>query len=149
MAFWSASLATRNTFMSIITWTKECFATQVALHDEEHRHLFDLLNLLHAEIASADRHSIGIAFDNMTAFLAEHFASEERSMSMVAYPDFKPHKLEHDKLIKHCRDLQTGFHAEQLEIEAQTTRYLRDWLCHHIPCSDFKYAPSLVADGLK
>ena len=36
--------------MSLITWTQSQFGTSVALHDEEHRHLFNLLNDLHAKV---------------------------------------------------------------------------------------------------
>lgn len=135
--------------MSLITWTQERFATQVAQHDEEHKHLFDLLNGLHSSVGSGERSRIGAALDSLIAFVAEHFASEERNMSLVDYPDFKQHKLEHDSLVKLCLDLQAEFHAGLTQINEQTTLYLRDWLCRHIPGVDFKYAPALVAGGIK
>jgi hemerythrin len=135
--------------MSLITWTQERFATQVAQHDEEHKHLFNLLNGLHASVGSGERNSIGAALDGLIAFVAEHFAAEEKNMISVDYVDFKQHKLEHDSLVKLCVDLQAEFHAGLTQINEQTTLYLRDWLCRHIPTVDFKYAPALAAGGIK
>lgn len=135
--------------MSLITWTQERFATQVAQHDEEHKELFNLLNSLHAKVGAGERSSIGAALDSLIAFVAEHFASEEKNMSQVNYAEFKQHKEEHDSLVKLCLDLQSEFHAGLTQINEQTTMYLRDWLIRHIPSVDFKYAPALAAGGIK
>lgn len=134
--------------MSLITWSQERFATQVAQHDEEHRQLFELLNTLHRSIGEGEHISTGEALDNLIAFVAQHFAAEERNMCLVDYPDFKQHKLEHDSLVKLCLDLQADFHAGLAPLNEQTTFFLRDWLCRHIPATDFKYVPAFTAGGI-
>jgi len=135
--------------MSLITWTQERFATKVAQHDDEHKELFDLLNNLHAKVGVGERNSIGVALDSLIAFVAKHFAAEEKNMSQVNYQEFKQHKEEHDSLVKLCLNLQAEFHAGLTQINEQTTMYLRDWLIRHIPSVDFKYAPALAAGGIK
>jgi hemerythrin len=92
--------------MSLITWTKEQFATNVSLHDKEHQTLFDLLNRLHTAVATGNRAITGPALDSLIDFVAKHFASEERNMSKTGYAGYAAHKAEHDKLVETCLDLQ-------------------------------------------
>ncbi|MCE1169749.1 bacteriohemerythrin [Azovibrio restrictus] len=135
--------------MSLITWTQEKFGTSVSKHDEEHQHLFNLLNKLHESVGQGERGTIGKNLDSLIAFVAEHFASEEKNMSAVGYPSLAQHKQEHDTLVQTCVDLQKKFHAGSAEITEQTTAFLRDWLIKHIPQIDFMYAPALKAGGIQ
>lgn len=135
--------------MSLITWTQSQFGTSVALHDEEHRHLFNLLNDLHAKVGKNERSAVGAALDGLIAYVAEHFSSEENNMAAAGYEDLAQHKREHEKLVQICLDLQHRFHAGSAEITEQTTGFLRDWLIDHIPRVDFRYAPALAAKGFK
>jgi hemerythrin len=131
--------------MSLIKWTPEEFGTSVSQHDEEHKHLFGLLNGLHASVATGERGSIGRSLDGLIAFVAQHFEAEEENMRKVKYPALDQHCLEHEKLVKTCVGLQQQFHAGQAEITEETTAFLRDWLKEHIPHVDRKYGPALSA----
>lgn len=131
--------------MSLINWTLAEFGTTVSQHDEEHKHLFGLLNVLHASVARGERGSIGKALDGLIAFVAEHFSAEEENMRKVGYPALDQHRQEHDKLVQTCLGLQRQFHAGQAEITEETTAFLRDWLKQHIPQVDRQYGPALSA----
>lgn len=131
--------------MSLIQWTPEQFGTTVSKHDEEHKHLFNLLNTLHSSVGAGERGSIGKALDGLIAFVAEHFSSEEANMRKANYAGLEQHLQEHDKLVATCVDLQKQFHAGKAEITADTTAFLRDWLIQHIPHIDRKYGPALSA----
>ena len=131
--------------MSLIKWTAEEYGTGISQHDEEHKHLFGLLNGLHASVGAGERGSIGRALDGLIAFVAEHFAAEEANMRKVSYPALEQHLFEHEKLVKTCINLQQQFHAGATEITEETTGFLRDWLKQHIPTVDRKYAPALSA----
>ena len=133
--------------MSLIKWTPEVFGTTVAKHDEEHKHLFGLLNGLHASVRSGERGAIGRALDGLIDFVAVHFASEEENMLAAGYPALALHKQEHDKLEEACLSLQTQFHAGTAEVTEQTTAFLRDWLIQHIPQVDRQYGPLLSVAG--
>ena len=135
--------------MSLITWTQSQFGTSVEQHDDEHRHLFNLLNDLHVKVGKNERPSVGAALDGLIAYVAEHFSSEEKNMATAGYEDLAQHKREHEKLVQICLDLQHRFHAGSAEITEQTTGFLRDWLIDHIPRVDFRYAPALAAKGFK
>ncbi|NTV71433.1 MAG: hemerythrin family protein [Azonexaceae bacterium] len=134
--------------MSLITWTPEQFATNVVTHDNEHKHLFNLLNELHRNVGKNERSAIGASLDGLIAYVVEHFSSEEKNMAAAGYAALDQHKLEHAKLVQTCADLQAKFHAGAAEISEQTTAFLRDWLIEHIPKVDFKYAPTLSANGI-
>jgi len=134
--------------MSLMTWTKEQFGTNVSVHDHEHQTIFRMLNSLHDATATGDRKAVGAQLDQLIGFVAEHFGSEERNMLKVNYPDYQKHKQEHDNLVLTCLDLQKQFHAGKAEITAETTGFVKDWLVNHIPNVDRRYGPPLNSAGI-
>ena len=134
--------------MSLITWTKEQFATNVSAHDAEHQEIFRLVNVLGDSVGSGDRGAVGKALDSLIAYVAGHFASEEANFSKYAFPDATAHKAEHDKLVETCLDLQKKFHAGEAEITGETAAFVVGWLTDHIPNIDKKYGPFLNEKGV-
>jgi hemerythrin len=134
--------------MSLMTWTKEQFATNVAQHDGEHQTIFAMVNQLHEYAAGGDRGAIGKQLDALIAYVAQHFGAEENNMIKCNYPDYKQHKQEHDKLVKTCLDLQEQFHAGKAEITRDTTVFVKDWLVDHIPSIDRRYGPAFNGAGI-
>jgi hemerythrin len=134
--------------MSLITWTKEQFGTNVGMHDEEHRSIFTSLNSLHETVAKGDRKAVGAKFDELVDIVAKHFASEEQNMTTHGYQAKDAHKAEHDKLVKTCLDLQAKFRAGQTEITPETTGFVKDWLTQHIPVIDRTYGPFFNSKGV-
>lgn len=129
--------------MPLITWTKEAYGTDVAVCDDQHIKLFDLLNALHDSVPGGDNATIGKNLDALIAYVVEHFQSEEKLMQEKGYDGYEAHKALHDKLIDTCADLQKKFHAGEAEINAETTAFVKDWLDNHIPKIDRAYAPAL------
>lgn len=134
--------------MSLITWTKEQFGTDVSSHDLEHQNIFKLLNTLHDTVAAADRNAVSKHLDALIGYVAEHFGAEEQNMVKSGYPALAKHKEEHDKLVQVCLDLQKKFRAGQAEVTQQTTAFLKDWLVNHIPIIDRAYGPAMNAKGI-
>lgn len=134
--------------MSLMTWTKEQFATNVTQHDGEHQTIFAMVNQLHEYAGGTDRGAIGKQLDALIAYVAQHFGAEEANMIKCNYPDYKQHKQEHDKLVQTCLDLQAKFHAGKAEITLDTTMFVRDWLVNHIPNIDRRYGPALNGAGI-
>lgn len=134
--------------MSLMTWTKEQFATNVTQHDQEHQTIFAMVNKLHEAAAGSDRSAIGKQLDALIAYVAEHFGAEEANMIKCDYADYQAHKREHDKLVDTCLDLQRQFHAGKAEITHDTTVFVRDWLVNHIPTIDRRYGPVLNGAGI-
>ena len=134
--------------MSLITWTKEDFGTNVTVADEQHKVLFGLLNDLHDAVPTGDRAAIGAKLDALVSYVVDHFAEEERLMTSTGYPDYDAHKAEHTKLLETCGGVATKFHAGELDITQDTTAFVKDWLVTHIPNVDKHYGPYLNSKGV-
>lgn len=134
--------------MSLMTWTKEQFGTNVSAHDEEHREIFRLVNALGDAVGTGDRTTIGKQLDALIDYVAKHFAAEEANFAKYDYPAATTHKAEHDKLVATCLDLQKKFHAGEAEITGETAAFVVGWLNNHIPSIDKLYGPYLNAKGV-
>ena len=134
--------------MSLITWTKEQFGTNVSMHDEEHRSIFASLNALHEIAPKGDRNAIGAAYDKLVDIVAKHFASEETNFAKHGWQEKDSHKVMHDELVKTCLDLQAKFRAGKAEINQETTKFVSEWLTNHIPNIDKGYGPFLNSKGV-
>ncbi len=134
--------------MSLITWTKEQFGTNVTVADDQHKTLFNLLNALDDAVPTGNRAAITEKLDTLINFVVEHFAEEERLMTTTGYPDFNAHKAEHTKLLETCGGVAAKFKAGELEITKETTAFVKDWLVNHIPNVDKHYGPYLNSKGV-
>ena len=134
--------------MSLITWTKEQFATNVSAYDAEHQEIFRLLNVLGDFVAAGDRAAVGRDLDALIAYVAQHFAAEEENFEKYEYPAMPGHKAEHDKLVATALDLQKKFHAGEAEVTGDTAAFLVSWLTDHIPNVDRLYGPYLNERGV-
>jgi hemerythrin len=130
--------------MSFITWTEEQFGTKVAFADDEHKGIFDRLNKLYdLATGGAERTSVGAALDDLIAYVADHFAHEEREMEAKEFGGFAAHKAEHDALVNTCVELQTNFKAGSVDVTEDTGALVKTWLESHIPTFDFAYSDTL------
>ncbi|CAL1240585.1 bacteriohemerythrin [Candidatus Methylocalor cossyra] len=134
--------------MALITWTKDTFGTDVGVADDQHQKLFGLLNGLHEAVGAGNRSAVGSKLDELINFVVMHFKTEEDLMKQHGYPEYETHKAEHDKLVATCADVQKKFHAGELDITADTTDFVKDWLTNHIPNVDKHYGPFLKSKGV-
>jgi hemerythrin len=129
--------------MALMTWTADKFGTTVAIADEQHQEIFNMVNGIYDAAGAGDRAAVGKQLDALIDYVVMHFQTEERLMQEKNYPDYVSHKALHDKLVETCAGLQTQFHAGQAEVTQGTMEFVRDWLFDHIPNVDMKYGPAL------
>ncbi len=134
--------------MSLITWTKEQFGTNVTIADDQHKVIFDMLNDLNDAVPKGDRAAIGTKLDALVKYVVDHFAEEEKLMTTTGYAGYDAHKAEHTKLLETCGGVAAKFHAGELEITQDTTAFVKDWLVSHIPNVDKHYGPHLNSKGI-
>lgn len=130
--------------MPLLVWDAAQFATDVALHDEEHKQLVALLNDLHGQVTRVGRDVVGAALDDLIGHLVAHFASEEQTMASAGYAELELHRIEHDKLLRLCFDLQCRFRCGRAEVNERTTAFLRDWMVDHMSRADRAYGEVLA-----
>lgn len=123
-------------------FTEDCLIgiTQI---DEEHRHLFELINevmeLLQNEVVTDKYHQIEALLEQLKDYADTHFEHEEAYMQSIQDPELLSQKKQHadfrekiDRLDLSSKD--TG--EEQQETLEELMRYLTRWLYHHILSSD-------------
>lgn len=122
--------------MAIIEWTEE-LSVKSRLLDADHKKMMEFINKLFEASQDGTAH-IGIetAMNNLVDFTKTHFIHEETLMRKTAYPQFIPHKIEHDRLLRQLEDFQKRYAAGQVGLSNDSVVFLRTWLCDHITSVD-------------
>ncbi len=135
--------------MTLISWT-DAFNTNIAEVDAQHRTLVEMVNRLHSAVrAGKDREALAEVLGGLIAYTKTHFEYEERLMSAHDYPEFAPHKAEHDRLTRQVIEFERRFREERAPVTIEVIMFLHDWLLKHILTEDKKYGPFLNARGVR
>ena len=122
--------------MELISWNKS-YETGHPIVDGQHRNLFALVNNLHTVIQ--DGHSKTILVETMeklASYVDTHFKTEEELMLSNSYPYFESHKQKHDELKGQAFKLIKLFSMGKVDLTATISKFLSDWLTHHIMGTD-------------
>ncbi len=139
--------------VEVFPWNSN-FETGIAIIDEQHRRLVDLLNLLAGHLAfRSDVPTLNIIFNDLTEYALYHFQSEE-----AVWTEF----LGEDELNKAHREEHKDFVADILKLKGQDEdkpvdgviedilSFLTHWLAFHILDSDKRMSKVALAvkDGI-
>lgn len=118
--------------MAFLEWS-DSLSVGFRLLDADHKRLIDIINSLYeASKDEASTTTITSILDSLISYTKTHFIHEETLMRKTAYPQFIPHKIEHDRLIGQIEDLRKRYAAGQIGLSQETIIYMRTWLCDHI-----------------
>jgi hemerythrin-like metal-binding protein len=127
----------------------EFFRVNIGVIDMQHQKLVSMVNELHqAMVTGSGKDKLGAILSNLIKYTRDHFATEERLMQSHAYPDFLPHKSEHEHLCGMVVDFQRRFLSNEVGLTIEVMDFLKDWLRNHILGSDKRYSPFLNAKGV-
>lgn len=134
--------------MSHIRW-EDKYSVNVAVIDEQHQKLFEILNtLFDASAAGKTQEVIAAIIKDIGDYAVYHFSTEETLMKSYDFPGLVEHKREHDAF----REKVTKFHDALAKKKATLTleieTFLIDWLDHHVLDLDRKYGPFLNEKGV-
>ncbi|MBU5474702.1 bacteriohemerythrin [Roseburia sp. MSJ-14] len=111
--------------------------------DEEHRHLFELINavmdLLHNDAIADKYHQLNALLDDLKEYADTHFEHEEAYMESIQDPELAVQKQQHQEFREKIDslDIQSkDSEEEQKEMLEEMMMYLTKWLYHHILGSD-------------
>ena len=130
-----------------IEWQEE-YSVGVKELDDQHKNLLNIINSLlleKQEKITSDKLSEIISSMVHHAYI--HFATEERYMEQVNFPDLKQHVLEHVSFILKTLELSLkvkegeGTATNQMEL----LTYLKEWYSSHVLGADRLYVPYLRA----
>lgn len=118
--------------MAFLDWT-DTLSVNFRLLDADHKRLIELINKLHdASLIPGGGEGAQNAMSQLVDFTKTHFIHEETLMRKTAYPQFIPHKIEHDRLMKQIDDFRKRYAAGQVGLSQDTIVFLRTWLCDHL-----------------
>ena len=124
--------------MSLIEWKPE-FSVGNAAVDHEHRELIQLINDVHDAIGSgASRDRLAAGLGEIYAQIAAHFALEEKMMRDAGYPDFGPHKQDHESLLDQLADIIHAVELGNKPDERDLSSRLDRWFTGHFGTHDAK-----------
>lgn len=130
--------------MAHVEWKRE-FETGIALVDEQHRNLVEIINRFDDAIhkGKGSKHANEI-LDQLIGYTQEHFASEERLMAEVDYPQLKLHQSQHRQLLQKVERFQFDFNAAGRRITSELHEFLGYWLVTHILRDDCAFGVSFT-----
>lgn len=134
--------------MAIAVWHDD-HCTGHTVIDDQHRHLFDLVNRIHLLLTSSagqdDR--TWALLQEFAGFAQAHFALEEQLMETHAYPHLEMHRKTHQRLVSKVARFLEPDAAATLTPEA-VTQVLADWMVHHIKGEDQRMIHYFQAQGV-
>jgi hemerythrin len=124
--------------METIIWSK-IYETGHPVVDGQHRNLFKLINNFNLETTEKESiHILNEAMETLSAYVGTHFKTEEDLMKATSYPEYLAHKQEHDNLKEQAEKLIKLFGFGKVDLTATISKFLSDWLKHHIQEIDKK-----------
>ncbi len=108
--------------------------------DRQHQRLFQMVNDLHeAMVSGHGREAMEPVLRALASYTIEHFAAEESLMREAGYEGLAAHKAQHDDLAGQVNELMERYSKGYLTLPSTLSRFLTDWLKHHIREEDLAF----------
>ena len=133
--------------VSLHLFWRESYSSGNELIDHEHQQLFAQTNALLRTLLSPAQEKTKIE-QQLTTLLqgtASHFASEERLLAEMNYPELEQHKIEHDCLLQKARMLKEAASRGELSAGEVIDYVAREIVQVHMLKEDRKYFPLTMA----
>jgi hemerythrin len=131
--------------ISLLVWDNS-FSVNFEVIDNQHKGLVDMVNDL-IRACNKNKAVKDILFIKTIRKAVEyahiHFATEEKYLQQVNFPDFAAHKKEHEAFVSEVVKQLKSFEKNQND-PVVLVDFLKNWLFNHIALVDKKYAPYLV-----
>jgi hemerythrin-like metal-binding protein len=132
-----------------IQWQDE-YSVGVKELDDQHQNLLNIINSLLTETGDEyDAIKFSESISSLVHYAYVHFATEERYLSQMNYPDIKSHILDHVGFIMKTLELSLKANEGAKDSRLDLLRYLEKWYSLHVLGIDRLYISYLTADGTK
>ena len=131
--------------MKTLEWQDE-YTVGVKELDDQHRSLLNTINMLLEE--QRDKYEaakFSPALSSLIHYAYTHFATEERYLLQVHFPDLKQHVLDHIDFIMKTLGLALRIESSEDESRIELLRYLKEWYSSHVLGTDRQYIPFLAS----
>lgn len=132
--------------MARIEWQAD-YATGVAVVDDQHRHLVDIINKFEDALQKGKgSRQMNEILKDLIGYTQEHFAAEEALMAEAGYEGLKLHQSQHRQLMQKIERFQFDFNGAGKRVTTEVHEFLSYWLVTHILHDDMLYAPCLKGE---
>lgn len=136
------------TSRNFVSWD-EGYSVGIQAIDDEHKKLLSLINNLQTAVLyptgeTFERQALGELVD----YTKYHFQREEKLMEEYGYPEFEPHKRQHEEMIAKVGAYMDAYEKDRESTIDALTGFLKTWLIDHIAGTDQKYSGYLRGKGV-
>ena len=132
-----------------VEWKDE-YSVGIDSIDRQHKKLLNLINQLQTAVDySTGEEFEREALDELVDYTKTHFTYEEGLMKDNDYPDFEPHKAQHEEMVAHVKETLSEYEKDQDTAMNNAAKFLRKWLINHINGTDKQYSKFLIDKGVK
>ena len=126
--------------MDAFQWD-DCFVTGVAMVDEQHHQLIDIMNRFGAVVMKPgqnNRADLDLALDELADYARYHFEEEEALMHASGLDErhIKHHSHEHAEFLQDVTRMQVEAACSSHQEASRLLTYLTNWLAYHIIGTD-------------
>jgi len=125
---------------TIVQW-QNSYSTKIRLIDFQHQELIRMTNYLFKNCLASKNRAMA-AFNEIVHEVVEyagyHFATEEKIMERVGYPEYLLHKKEHSDFAREIFSKVEDYEAKRITAPISLAYFLRDWILQHIAVNDKK-----------
>lgn len=134
--------------MELIKWSEERHRLGVREVDYHHRRMIAVVNSLQTAVSLGEsREFVCNILSMIEEYSRDHFCYEERLMHFHGYPARSAKKRSHESFIRQVETLSREYGLGNMTVSADTMRFLREWLDHHIVEEDRRYSPFIFNKG--
>jgi hemerythrin len=129
--------------MASIQW-QEAYSVGVKELDDQHKDLLNIFNTITSEQKDKyDATKFASSLALLIHYAYTHFATEERYLKQVNFPEIKQHILEHTGFIMKTLALALRIEERGDENRKELLQYLNEWYSLHVLGLDRHYIPFL------
>jgi methyl-accepting chemotaxis protein/hemerythrin len=134
--------------MALLRWTKK-FSVGVQAMDDQHIHLVEILNELHAAMLKGRAQSVaGSLFKKLTDYSLKHFTDEEAMLEAARYPELAKQREDHREESRKLAEYVTRYEQCDQTMYPQLLRFLDKWLRDHMLGEDKEYTAWMNEHGV-
>lgn len=134
-----------------VSW-RDDLSVGVELIDNQHKELLSRFDsLLKACKEGNGRDEVLGLLEFLDQYVISHFDEEEKIQQKSNFPDYTPHKLEHEAFKARIAEIKSSLNSEGevlLDHVLDTNKLLLDWLIRHISVRDRAVGRHLQRNGL-
>ncbi len=118
--------------------------------DQDHKKLLTLINNLQTSVLYPTGETFERqALSELVEYTKYHFAREEKLMQENGYPDYAPHKQQHEEMIAKVGSYMEAYEKDREGTVDELTGFLKTWLINHIAGTDQNYSRFLRDKGVR